>query len=46
MAALVGGVKNLRPLNMQTGALSIGPIQKSYSATCTCFDLATDSKLK
>jgi hypothetical protein len=40
-----GGVKNHRPMNMQTGALSIGLIPKSYSATCTCFDLATETKL-
>jgi hypothetical protein len=30
-------------MNMQTRALSIGLIPKSYSATCTCFDLATET---
>jgi hypothetical protein len=41
---LSGGVKNHRLLNMQTRALSIGLIPKPYSATCTCFDLATEMK--
>ena len=31
---------------MQTGALFIGPIPKSYSATCTYFDLATENQIK
>jgi hypothetical protein len=43
---LSGGVKNHRLLNMQTRALSIGLISKPYSATCTCFDLATENEIK
>jgi len=43
MAALAGGVKNHWTLNMQTDALFIGLIPKSYSATCTCFDLSTET---
>jgi hypothetical protein len=31
---------------MQTGALFIGLIPKSYFATCTCFDLATENQIK
>jgi hypothetical protein len=31
---------------MQTSALFIGPIPKSYSATYTCFDLATENQIK
>jgi hypothetical protein len=31
---------------MQTGALFFGLIPKSYSATCTCFDLATENQIK
>jgi hypothetical protein len=31
---------------MQTGALFIGPIPKSYSTTCTSFDLATENQIK
>jgi hypothetical protein len=37
--------RTIEPMNMQTSALSIGMIPKSYSATCTCFDLATETKL-
>ena len=31
---------------MQTGALFIGPIPKSYSKTYTSFDLATENQIK
>jgi hypothetical protein len=41
---LSGGFKNHRPMNMQTRALSIGLVPKSYFATYTCFDLATEIK--
>ena len=46
MVALLGGVKNHWIVNMQTGALFLGLVPKSYFATCTCFDLATKNQIK
>jgi hypothetical protein len=43
---LSGGVKNHRLLDLQTRVLSIGLVPKPYSATCTCFDLATENEIK